>query len=68
MKRLLLTIMLAAVVMSLAGCVVVDRDHHHGHRSCGVIVSDPRPVAVVPVPPPRPVPPHNRGWRGRPGF
>lgn len=64
MKRLIMTIMLAALVMSLAGCVVVDGRHHHGHSSCGVIVR-PGPVVIAPSRPPYPYPPHHRGWRGR---
>ncbi|MFH1717377.1 MAG: hypothetical protein ABIF19_08510 [Planctomycetota bacterium] len=68
MKRLLLTIMLAALVMSLAGCVVVEEHHHHARRPYGVIVANPRPVVIAPGRPPYPHPPHNRGGYGRHGF
>jgi hypothetical protein len=62
MKRLILSILLAVLMINITGCVVVDR--HHKHAREVVIVS---PPARRPGPPPRPHYPQNRRGMNRRG-
>lgn len=57
MKRLILTILLAVLMMNLTGCVVVDRHHKTARK---VVVVDPGPRPGRPNRPHGPQNPHRR--------
>ncbi|MHC4679613.1 MAG: LptM family lipoprotein [Planctomycetota bacterium] len=64
MKRLISTIALVILTISLAGCVVVEEHYSHRHGPHAVIVTRPRPLPIPPHPPRFPHSHHHRGWHG----
>jgi hypothetical protein len=68
MKRLIATILLAILAISLTGCTIVRHRHRgHGHGPHAVVITRPR---HLPVPSPQPRHPggHHMPRRGHPRF